>query len=436
MTAAIRKHLRDFIAVSALVVVALVASYIIVQQQRLRIPILEEKPFTLKAEFETAQAVVPGQGQTIRVAGVRVGDVEDVSLEHGVGVVTFAIDRDYLPIYRNATILMRPSSGLKDMIFELDPGSKSAGEVPEGGTIPLANTAPDVNLDQILAGLDSDTQAYLRLLLVGAGQGLEGQGRNLGRLLGSLGPLNSDLDRLNAMVAQRRHQLAHLVHNFNLLANELGRHGGDITQFVSASNSALSAIAAQDPDVSRATAELPATLGSATETFRELDALANQLGPAFNSLRPFARHLDGMNASVRELAESATPTIKTRIRPFVRAARPVIPPLDTAAQRYSKASPKLTVLGKEVNRLANMAAYNPRGAEEPGTPGRDEGYLYWVAWLSHVGNSVFANQDANGLYRRIYLSASCSSVMNILLETPLAAVVTPLGVVFNTACPP
>jgi phospholipid/cholesterol/gamma-HCH transport system substrate-binding protein len=434
MTTAIRKHLRDFIAISVLVVVALVASYIIVQQQRLRIPILEQKPFTMKAEFQTAQAVVPGQGQTIRVAGVRVGDVEDVSLEHGVGVVTFAIDRSYLPIYRNATILMRPATGLKDMFFELDPGTTSAGEVPDGGTIPLSNTAPDVNLDEILAGLDSDTQAYLRLLLVGAGQGLKGRSHDLGNLLGSLGPLNRDLDRLNSEVAQRRHQLADLVHNFNVLTGELGRHKTDITQFVSASNNALSAIAAQNPDVRRATGELPGTLKSATTTFRELDAVAQQLGPAFSSLRPFARHLDGMNASVRDLASSATPTIKNRIRPFVRAARPDIPPLNVAAERYSKAAPKLTVLGQEINRLANMASFNPHGAEDPGTPGRDEGYLYWAAWLSHNADTVLANQDANGLYRRIYFTVSCSNIANMLLETPLADVVTPLGVVFNGKC--
>src|SRR5436189_550451 len=152
-----------------LLVVALVATYIIVQQQRLRIPILESKPFELKAEFQSAQAVVPGQGQSIDVAGVQVGQVQDVQLEHGTGVVTFAVDRKFLPIYRNATILMRPRTGLKDMFSELDPGTKAAGEVSDGGTIPLSNTAPDVNLDEILSALDGDTQAYLRLLLVGAG---------------------------------------------------------------------------------------------------------------------------------------------------------------------------------------------------------------------------------------------------------------------------
>jgi ABC-type transporter Mla subunit MlaD len=36
----------------------------------------EGKPFQLQAAFSTAQAVTPGQGQTVRVSGVRVGDVE------------------------------------------------------------------------------------------------------------------------------------------------------------------------------------------------------------------------------------------------------------------------------------------------------------------------------------------------------------------------
>src|SRR5688500_1494199 len=97
--AAIRKHLRDFLAVIVLLVIALATTWIILQEQRLRVPVLEEKPFELKAEFETAQAVVPGQGQTIRIAGVRIGDVQSVELEDGRGIVTFAIDREFLPIY-------------------------------------------------------------------------------------------------------------------------------------------------------------------------------------------------------------------------------------------------------------------------------------------------------------------------------------------------
>ena len=71
------------------------------------------------------------------------------------------------------------------MFFELDPGTPRRGEFQEGDTIPVANTAPDVNLDEILSALDSDTQAYLKLLLVGAGKGLDGRDKDLGKLLGS-----------------------------------------------------------------------------------------------------------------------------------------------------------------------------------------------------------------------------------------------------------
>src|SRR5215213_311954 len=201
MATMIHKSLRDFVAVVLLLVLGLGVTYFLVQEQRLRIPVLEERPFELKAEFETAQAVVPGQGQTIRVAGVRIGDVQKVEVDNGVGVVTFAIDREFLPVYRNATILMRPTTGLKDMFFELDPGTRSAGQYGEGDTIPVANTAPDVNLDEILAALDSDTQAYLRILIDSGGQGLKDRDKDLGALLGSIGPINRDLAELNKEVS-------------------------------------------------------------------------------------------------------------------------------------------------------------------------------------------------------------------------------------------
>jgi phospholipid/cholesterol/gamma-HCH transport system substrate-binding protein len=440
MAVAIRKNLRNFIAVVVLVILALLTSYVIVQHQRLRIPILEAKPFELKADFQTAQAVVPGQGQTIDVAGVPIGEVQDVQLVSGVAQVTFGIDPKFLPIYKNATILMRPRTGLKDMFFELDPGTKSAGVIKGGGVVPLANTAPDVNLDEILAALDGDTRAYLRVLIVGAGQGLNGQAHNLGRLLGSVGPLNRDVARVSKLVAERRQNLADLVHNLSVLTKTVGQHSGDITQLVDSSNSALSAIAVQDPNVQRAIADLPGAVSKLRGAFGAITPFANALGPAFNDLRPFARNLPRLNSSVTDLANTVTPVIKNRIRPLVRTARPDIPPLRGAATKLSAATPKLTVVTRQINHLANMAAYNPGGANPPGSPGRDEGYLYWAAWLGHNGNLVFDSQDANGLFRRIYLTASCSNIRNLFNSSPLAPLIAGLDLGALTGptgvCPP
>jgi phospholipid/cholesterol/gamma-HCH transport system substrate-binding protein len=359
---------------------------------------------------------VPGQGQTLRVAGVRIGDVSEVELVDGNAVVTFDVDREYLPIYKDATILMRPTTGLKDMFFSMDPGTRTAGEYEEGDTVPMTNTAPDVNLDEILAALDSDSREYLRTMIVGAGLGVKDRGEDLGKLLGALGPVNNDLDRLSTEVAKRDENLKRLIHNLSTLTRAVGQQDDDIARLIDSSNSALSAIGAQDPDVQAATALLPETLRQTKEALVAARGLGDQLGPAFNELRPFARALPEVNEATRNLAESTTPVLRDEIRPFVRAARPVVPDLREAGQNLANAAPKLTRVGGRLNELLNMAAYNPRGAEEPGAPGRDEGYLYWAAWLAHNGVSVFTGQDAHGVYRRIYFTLSCENATNLITD--------------------
>ena len=79
MSRAIRKHLRDFLAIIFLVVVAAgVAGYILSNQRFYLpawVPVVGTDFYKVEAELETAQAVVPGQGQTVNIAGVKVGDI-------------------------------------------------------------------------------------------------------------------------------------------------------------------------------------------------------------------------------------------------------------------------------------------------------------------------------------------------------------------------
>jgi phospholipid/cholesterol/gamma-HCH transport system substrate-binding protein len=450
MTKAIKDHLRDFLAILGLLIVGVTITLYIVNEQRLRIPVIEERPFELKAEMETAQAVTPGQGQTVRVAGVRVGDIAAVDYEDGNAVVTMDIDRKFLPVYRDATILLRPKTGLKDMFLELDPGTRAAGEYDEGDTIPVANTAPDVNLDEVLELLDADTRAYLRLLLVGGGQALDGQGKNLGELLGSLGPINRGLARINREVAKRKQNLANLIHNMNIFFGRLGTEDEEIAAFIDASNSSLSAIAGEDLDVQRATRFLGPTFKEARIALQETNELATVLGPTLHDLRPFVRKLKPINDTTYELAKNTRGDVKDKIRPFVVSARGPVRDLRPAAQNLVKATPRLTTVFGKLNKLFNMAAYNPgRGdADGDGIPGdsgcaalpctedidgvggpdpRDEGYLYWLGWLSHVGNSTFQNQDAHGVYRRVFLVASRDATCALLGDSPIAPAVSGLS---------
>ncbi|MGZ6673519.1 MAG: MlaD family protein, partial [Solirubrobacteraceae bacterium] len=155
MKRAIRKHARDFAFVIGLVLAAVLVGGYILSNQRFYlpkwVPVVGADFVDYKAQFSTAQSVTPGQGQTVQVAGVDVGDITKVDLVDGRAVVTMKIRRKYTPIYKDATALLRPKTGLNDMVIELDPGTRTAGEAPQGFTVPVDQTLPNVNFDEILS---------------------------------------------------------------------------------------------------------------------------------------------------------------------------------------------------------------------------------------------------------------------------------------------
>ena len=153
-------------------------------------PVVGQDFFEISAEMSTAQAVTPGQGQTVNIAGVEVGEIASVKLRDGKAIIGMRIQPKYDRIYKDATVLLRPKTGLKDMVAELTPGTEAAGRLEEGGVIPISQTLPDVNLDEILASLDTDTRDYLLLLLNdGAeGLGLRAQGPRAGAAIRRLEP--------------------------------------------------------------------------------------------------------------------------------------------------------------------------------------------------------------------------------------------------------
>jgi phospholipid/cholesterol/gamma-HCH transport system substrate-binding protein len=415
---AIRKHAKAFIAVLGLVAVAAAVSLYILNEQRLRFP-WEPSPLRLNAEFPTAQAVTAGQGQTVRVAGVRIGDIGDVQLKDGRAVVQMVIDPEYKGLVRtDAHALLRPRTGLKDMFIDLEPGSDDAPAATAGYTIPISNTAPDVNPDEILAELDSDTRDYLKLLIGDAGRGLQGRGLDLRELLRRFEPTHRDLARVSSAVAERRRNLRHLITSLNTLNAELAKRGDDLAGLIDSSATVMRQFASEDQNVSAAVGELPGALRQTTDTMTRLERYATLLGPTAEKLRPAARALKPANEAVEPLAREVTPLLSNDIRPFVREARPVVRDLRPAARNLADATPALTRTFAAVNHFLNLAAYNPNGREDPSNPARQEGYLFWAAWVQHMATQLFSSSDANGVFRPVTLAAPCATVEQLVHEEP------------------
>jgi phospholipid/cholesterol/gamma-HCH transport system substrate-binding protein len=426
---AVRKHAKEFIAIVGLICVAVGVSLYLLNEQRMRFP-WEASPLVLEAQFSTAQAVTAGQGQTVRVAGVRIGDIGDVKLKDGKAVVQMVIDPEYKGLIRtDAHAMLRPRTGLKDMFIEVDPGSDSAPAATGGYTLPISATSPDVNPDEILGELDSDTRDYLKLLIGDAGRGLDGRGVDLREILRRFEPTHRDIARVSTAVAQRRENLRHLITSLNTLNGELAKRSNDLSGLVDSSAAVMRQFASEDQNVSTAVSELPGTLRQTTDTMTKLERYATLLGPTAEKLRPAARALDPANKAVRPLALEATPLLRNDIRPFVREARPVVRDLRPAAQNLSAATPGLTHTFQALNTFLNLAAYNPNGREDPGNPARQEGYLFWAAWVQHMATQLFSSSDANGVFRPVTLGAPCATVKQIVKEEPqleFLAMLTPI----------
>jgi phospholipid/cholesterol/gamma-HCH transport system substrate-binding protein len=414
MRDAIRKNLADFLAIIGVVVLGLAIGAYILSNQRLRFPLIEDKPYTVSAELPDAQAVTPGQGQTIVVAGVRVGDIGKVELEDGKAVVELQLEPKYRGLLKeDASALLRAKTGTKDMFLEVDPGEGKP--LPEGGRISVSNTLPDVDPDEFLAALDADTRDYLKLLISGAGKGLQGRGTDLRETLKRLGPLHRDLARVSRAVAERRHNMRRLINRYGLLMAELGKSDKDITRLVRTSNVTLGAFADEDQNISELVSKLPSTLDQTATTLGKVQTLARQMGPTFESLRPPFRKLDEANAAVLPFVKEAAPILKNEVRPFARAAQPFQRNLGAASKDLAAAGPDLTASFRGLNRLFNIGAYNPGGSEGISeaceTKGactreeraRNESYLYWLAWVGQNTVSLFSTADALGPIRRAYL---------------------------------
>ena len=308
--------------------------------------------------------------------------------------------------------------------MEVDPGEGKPLE--DGDRIQVSNSLPDVDPDEFLAALDGDTREYLRLLIAGAGKGLEGRSTDLRETLRRLGPTHRDLARVSEAVADRRANMRRLINRYGLLTTELGRSDHDVTRLVRASNAALGAFADEDENLSGTVARLPGTLRQTEQTLGKVETLANRMGPTFESLRPAFSKLDEANAAVRPFVEGGRTGPEER-GATVRAQRATVPArsrrrVEGARRRragHDQGVPRPQPAVRHRRLQPRRERGHLRGLREAGRlhpaaeRARNEGFLYWLAWVGNNTTSLFSTADALGPIRRAYLlNLNC----NILLS--------------------
>jgi phospholipid/cholesterol/gamma-HCH transport system substrate-binding protein len=396
----VRRQIWPLVAIIAMGSVATAVALYILAHQRVRFPWQER--YQVQIELASAQALTPGQGQTVNVAGVAVGSIDSVRVRDGVALVKASIDPGKLPRIRaNATAVVRPKTGLQDMVVALDPGTPPAPVLEDGGTIPVAQTEPQINLDQLLAALDGDTRDYLQLLVAGGAEGLDDRGEQLRRLFKASAPTLRLTERATSAIADRHDKAQRLIHNLRTLSQAAAGKDDELAQMVSASDAALRAINSQEAALRSGIEKLPGTIETARETLAKAAPFSRELAPTLEQLMPATRKLSGALSASRPLLRDATPQLRD-VGDLVRTARPVLRDLEPATSDLLEQTPDLVRSFGVLRYVINELAYNP--------PGPEEGYLFWLAWFAHNGGSLLTGSDVHGTFWRGQAMFSCSSV--------------------------
>jgi phospholipid/cholesterol/gamma-HCH transport system substrate-binding protein len=412
----VRKELGSLVALVAIALAGTVVGVFILAHQRVTppswVPVIGRHEYMLRVRLQNAQGVLPGQGQAVTVSGVKVGRIASIDLENGAAVAKLAIEPRFAQVYPDATVLMRPKTGLKDMVAELDPGSpRSGAPLASGVELGSDHTNPDVNLDEILASLDRDTRDYLQMLVQGAGIGLShGGGRDLANTFRRFDPLSRDIAKASQQVALRRTRLKRVMANLSKLATELGGRDRDLATFVSGSEAVFRRFANQSANLERTVALLPGALDSSNRALTKVTTLGATLRTTLSELQPTARSLAPTLRDLRPFFDKTTPVIQNSLRPFARAAQPTARKLVPAAHDLAAATPDLKKLTDVLNAIVNELAYDPPGSGPSG-----QSYLFYVPWANHNTNSTLSSSDGIAPLRRGVVLVSCGSLT--LLES-------------------
>jgi phospholipid/cholesterol/gamma-HCH transport system substrate-binding protein len=426
----IERYRTAFIAVVTMILIAAATGGYILAHENLKlpgwVPVLGKNYFTLKAEFQTAQAVTPGQGQAVTIAGAKIGEISSVDLRNGVAVVSMKVTPKYAHyIYKDATLLLRPKTSLQDMTVEVSPGTAPAGRLHSGEVVPMSQTAANVNFDELLAGLDADTRAYLQELLAGLGEGLKANGKALSATFKRFSPTARLIQEISQQLEIRHENVARSIHNFRLLIEALGGKDKQLAQLVDASNAVFATFAAEDSSFQRTLQLLPGALHKTGVGLGKLGAASDVAGPTLHALTPFARALAPAQEASKESVETTTPIIKNQIRPFARKILPVLNSFAPDTRQLVEAFPKLASSFSVLNEFFNELAYNPGPSKG--------GFMFFLSWQNHNFNSVLSQADAHGPLGRTLLYFNCNVAP---LLAPTAKVNPTVNLVVGLLNPP
>lgn len=344
------------------------------------------KTYEIKVPFTEATQLA--EQSDVRISGVNVGKVQKIELAPNgrQALATAAIDAQYAPLPDSTRAILRTKTLLGETYIELTPGAREGHELEDGGTLPEANVAESVQLDEIFRTFNAETRAAFQEWMQEAAVAINGQGQNLSYALGGLEPTFTEFDKLFRVLDSQRLAVGQLFRNGATTFQALRGREGELADLIQSSNAVFQTTAQRDRDIEALFRAFPTFLDESRLTFSRLkdfslnaDPLMRQLVPAAEELSPTLISLSKLAPESKAFFEGLGPVIKRAPSGFSALReifRDEFPPLLRAVDPFLRNLNPILV-GLKLYRVevtsffANLAA--SLNGELPPPPGAEAG---------------------------------------------------------------
>jgi ABC-type transporter Mla subunit MlaD len=314
------------------------------------------KNYELKVPFNEATQLA--QQSDVRISGVNVGKVQSIDLAPNgrQALATVSIDDRYAPLPRSTRAMLRTKTLLGETYVELTPGDGEGKEMPDGGTLPTANVAESVQLDEIFRTFDPETRAAFQSWMQESAVAINGQGQSLSAAFGEFQPTFTELDHLFRVLDSQRLAVHQLFQSGAVTFRSLRGQNGQLADLIQSSNEVFGTTARRDRDIEALFRAFPTFLDESRLTFDRLKTFSQTSDPVVRQLVPAAEQLSPTLVSIAKLAPESK-ALFVGLRPVIKLApngfsafrkifRDEFPPLLRAAEPFLRnLNPFLTGLG-------------------------------------------------------------------------------------------
>jgi ABC-type transporter Mla subunit MlaD len=302
---------------AVLIVAALVALFVVTGS--------DDDSYRVRAIFDNAGFVIPGED--VKIAGVKVGQVDDVDVtsDFKAAVVLRIDDSGYQDFRTDASCIVRPQSLIGERFVECEPtqqhavGSEPPGELstidsgPGEGEhlLPVENTQQSVDLDLINDIMRVPYRERLSIILNELGVGVAGRGQDLNEVIRRANPALKEVDVLLRLLAKQNAELESLAVDSDRIMQPLARQRAHVASSIVNLNTVAAATASRRADLEASIQRLPRFLRELRPTMTRLGALSDEMTPVLSDLGDVAPDINRFLLELGPFSQAGIPAVKS-----------------------------------------------------------------------------------------------------------------------------